>query len=324
MTGRIVVDVAGGNEGGAARYRGEFERYLAASARHDVQVIGEHKHLTPAWLARREAAALTAGRKVALNNASFISPGGGQRWTVMQNALHYLTETESEELAAAVPRSTHTQAAVIRRLARRSDVLVAPCSAMAERVIRVLPEVHDRVVVRFNPIAADSFPAVTEREPAILCPIIFQPYKRMDDRLQELVQAVDAYGDPDVTLTVTADPGEMPPALAAHPRIRAVGRVPWQRLRVMWAAARAVYFPTSIEAFGFPLAEARLSGHPVIARDSAQCRELAGPALCGFTVGDVGSLAAAVTRAMSLVVTPDPTPFDPEGYFDFLLGPERR
>jgi hypothetical protein len=87
----IVVDVAGGEEGGAARFRGEFDRYLAGSGRADVRVIGRQRRLTPAWLARRELAALGGDRKVALNNAAFVGPGGA-RVTVMQNALHYLTE----------------------------------------------------------------------------------------------------------------------------------------------------------------------------------------------------------------------------------------
>jgi glycosyltransferase involved in cell wall biosynthesis len=319
MSAQVVVDVAGGAEGGAARYRGEFERYLAQRPRDDVRVLGRNRRLTPDWLLRRELSALSAGRKVAFNNAAFVTPGG-QRWTVMQNALHYLTEAEADELGPGVSSSIRAQTPVIRRCARRSDVLVAPCTAMAERVSRVLPEVRDRVVVRFNPIAADSFPAAVVREPAILCPTIFQPYKRMDLRLAELVAAIERHGDPDVVLRVTAAPAELPPALAAHPRVVALGRLPWSRLRDEWSRSRAVYFPTGIEAFGFPLAEARLSGHPVIARDVPQSRELAGHALRGYTVGDPDSLHAAVVAALVADVVPDPGPFDPTAYFDFLLG----
>jgi len=136
-------------------------------------VVGRRQRLTPAWPAPREPAALGGERKVALNNAAFVGPGGA-RVTVMQNALHYLTEAEGRELAAEIPRSMFAQAAVVRRCARRSDVLVAPCSAMAERVVGVLPEPRDRVVVRFHPLAPDAFPAGT-RAPAILCPIVFSP-----------------------------------------------------------------------------------------------------------------------------------------------------
>ena len=176
-------------------------------------------------------------------------------------------------------------------------------------------------MVRFHPIAPDAFPAGELRAPAILCPIVFQPYKRMDERLRELVAAVDALADPEVTVRVTAAPAELPPDLADHPRLIALGRLPWERLRATWARSRAVYFPTGLEAFGLPLAEARLSGHPVIARYTAQSRELAGAALCGYTLGDAGSLRDAVARALTTTVAPDPDPFDPAAYFDFLLGP---
>lgn len=320
MGGRVVVDVAGGPAGGAARYRNEFERYLAEGSRDDVRVVGSDRYLTASWLVRRELGALHAARKVAFNNAAFMSPGG-ERWTVMQNALHYLTESEKHEFAATVPRSMHAQAAVVRFGAKRSDVLIAPCTAMAERVITVLPEVRNRVVVRLHPIAPDSFPPSDVRDAAILCPIIFHPYKHMDERLAELVQAVDAYGDPEIQVRVTAADSELPPSLATHPRVVTLGRLSHEELRSVWSRSRAIYFPTGLESFGYPLAEARLSGHPVIALDSAQSREIAGDALCGYAAGDADALRDAVARALTTEVSPDPRPFDPTAYFDFLLGP---
>ena len=93
--------MAGGEEGGAARFRGEFDRYLTGSGRADVRVVGRRQRLTPTWLARRELAAVGGERKVALNNAAFVGPGAA-RVTVMQNALHYLTEAEGRALAAEV------------------------------------------------------------------------------------------------------------------------------------------------------------------------------------------------------------------------------
>ena len=91
----------------------------------------------------------------------------------------------------------------------------------------------------------------------------------------------------------------------------------------MWARSRAIYFPTGLESFGYPLAEARVSGQPVIARDTAQNREIAGPALCGYTLGDPDSLRRAVEVALTADVAPDPGPFDPDQYFGWLLGPPR-
>ena len=82
----------------------------------------------------------------------------------------------------------------------------------------------------------------------------------------------------------------------------------------------AIYFPPEIESFGYPLAEARVSGQPVIARDNEQNREIAGSALCGFTVGNAESLRAATATALAKELQPDPAPFDPDAYFDWLLG----
>ena len=84
-----------------------------------------------------------------------------------------------------------------------------------------------------------------------------------------------------------------------------------------------IYYPTSLESFGYPLAEARASGRPVIAYDTEQNREIAGPALCGFTPGDQDSLRRATMLALTTEVASDPAPFDPDAYFSWLLGPPR-
>lgn len=204
--------------------------------------------------------------------------------------------------------------------AKRSDVLIAPCAAMAERVITVLPEVRERIVIRFNPISPDLFPSGSARDPAILCPVIFHPYKQMDQRLAELLRAVDAYGDPEIQVRVTATASELGESLAAHPRVVPLGRLPHEQLRLVWSRCRAIYFPTGIEAFGYPLAEARLSGHPVIALDTPQNREIGGHALCAFAAGDAAALRDAVAQALTTEVSADARPFDPMAYFTFLLG----
>jgi hypothetical protein len=58
----------------------------------------------------------------------------------------------------------------------------------------------------------------------------------------------------------------------------------------------------------------------VIARDTAQNREIAGSALCGYDVGDRDSLRHATETALRLRVAPDPDSFDPGAYFDWMLG----
>jgi glycosyltransferase involved in cell wall biosynthesis len=316
-----MVDIAGAAMGGAARYAAELHGYLARTGRPDVRVVGGDRRVDPFWLVRREFEAPFARRRVAVNNVSFVAPGG-PRWAVLRNALHFLTDAEAEGLDPALHASVRREAAVVRLAAARADVLVVPCTAMAERVSRTLPAARDRITVRAHPVSALPVPT-RARDSSILCPVLFAPYKRMDERITELLAAVDNGGDRDVRVRVTTSPQELPAHLASHPRIEFLGRVGGDELQGAWARSHAIYFPTGLESFGYPLAEGRASGHPVIARDTAQNREIAGAALCGFQAGDLDSLCHAVKLALTSDVRPDPAPFEPDAYFGWLLGSPR-
>ena len=321
MTAKVIVDVAGGPMGGAARFRAELLRYLNRSGREDVHVIGAGRRLDPAWLLCREAARSAHGRRVALNNVSFVSPGG-ERWTLVRNSWDFMTHNEASYLTASARATFRHRAAVVRLAARRSDVIIAPSTDLAERIMRALPSLSDRVVVRMHPVSADSVPEL-ERDRVILCPVLFSPHKRMAGRIKEWLDANDDYIDPSHRLIVTADKSELPAELACHSRIELVGRLELSELNRLWARSSVIYFPTSVEAFGYPLAEARVNGQPVIALDSPQNREIAGPALFGFTAGDHGSLRQATKLALNAQIEPDPAPFDPDSYFRWLLGEPR-
>jgi len=318
MTTTVFVDAAGGTVGGAGRFRVELYQYLARSGREDVRLIGAFRRIDPAWLIRREIAKPVRGRRVALNNLSFITPGG-DRWTRLGNPLDFLTDDEWSKLHPSLRRETRLRAPVVRLAARRSDVIVTPSTAMAERVGHILPSVRARIIPRLNPVSADSIPRM-QRESVILCPVIFSPYKHMVERLRDWITAIDSYIDPEVRMLVTAAESEVPKDLSSNPRIALVGQLSHAELRLLWARSRAIYFPPGLESFGFPLAEARVNGQPVIARDTEQNREIAGPALCGFTVGDIESLRSATELALKIDLSPDTKPFEPDAYFTWLLG----
>ena len=55
----------------------------------------------------------------------------------------------------------------------------------------------------------------------------------------------------------------------------------------------------------------------------AQNKEIAGSALYGFLPNDPDSLRHAVKFALTSDVPPDPAPFDPDSYFDWLLRSPR-
>jgi glycosyltransferase involved in cell wall biosynthesis len=321
MTAAVTVDAAGALMGGAARYLDELRGYLKRTGREDVEIIGSRRQVRPGWLVYRELSGRARSRRVALNNVGFVTPGG-QRWTLLRNALHFLTEDEQVRLDPAQWASVRRDAMVVHLAARRSDVIVAPSTAMKERITTVRPDLSSRVVVRPHPVSAVPF-SRPPGNPIILCPVLFSPYKKMEQRLTELLTAVGDRQDLSVRVQVTADMAEVPAVIASHPQVEIVGRLPGSELGEMRTRSHAIYFPTGLESFGYPLAEARVSGQPVIARDTAQNREIAGPALCGYTPGDPDSLRRAVQVALKADIAPDPGPFDPDRYFEWLLGVPR-
>jgi glycosyltransferase involved in cell wall biosynthesis len=321
VTAAVTVDIAGAQMGGAARFAAELRGYLTRTGRKDVRVIGNARHIDPRWLLRREMSSAGGTRRVAVNNVSFVTPGA-ERWTLLRNALHFLTAVEKVRLDPQLRASVSRETAVVRLCARRADVIVVPCTAMGERVAWALPGVRSRIVVRPHPVSADSVPP-HYRDGTILCPVLFAPYKRMSERLAELITAVREHGDPSVRVRVTATAADVPSWLATDPRMDFLGRLDQRELSGVRAQSSAIYFPTGLESFGYPLAEARVSGQAVIARDTPQNMEVAGTALCGFSPGDPESLRRAVALALTKDVTPDPAPFDPDAYFDWILGDPR-
>ena len=321
MTAAVTIDVAGGPMGGARRYRRELYRYLDREPRADIKIIGAQRRLSARWLVGREAAAVRRGRRVALNNVGFVTPGG-ERWTLLTNALHFLTDAEAAQLEPSLLTMAERQALVVRRAARRSEVLIAPCTAMAQRVTRIMPEVASRVTVRLHPVAPRSAAPRPDQE-TILCPVIFESYKHMPERLADWLAAVDRHGLGSLRLQVTASRDEVPGPVAADPRIELVGRLDHDTLERLWLRSQAIYFPPGLESFGCPLAEARANGQPVIAQDTPQNREIACQALCGFIAGDPDSLREAIEFAVTREVRADPGPFDPDAYFSWMLGASR-
>jgi len=321
VTVGVTVDAAGAQMGGAARYLDELRGYLARTGREDVEIIGARRRVGPGWLLRRELGRRGPSRRIALNNVGFVAPGG-PRWTLLRNALHFLTEGEEARLDRALRAKVRREAVLVHLAARRSDVIIAPCTAMAERIATIRPELGSRVVVRPHPVSAPQTPCVPG-DPVILCPVLFSSYKQMAQRLSELLAAIGDLEDLSVRVRVTAHQAEVPAAIARHPQVELIGRLPGGELREVQARSRAIYFPTGLESFGYPLAEARVSGQPVIARDTAQNREIAGAALCGYTPENPDSLRHAVQVALTKEVAPDPGPFDPDRYFGWLLGRPR-
>lgn len=298
--------------GGAARLLGELDGYLEArSARGSVSVIGRGRSLSVPWLLRREWGQ-RCHASVALNNVSFIR--AGQRKSVLlRNALHFPLPDDDERGLAAL----QAQAKVVRTSASRSDRVIVPSSAMRIRVLAHLPELSDRVLVRAHPLTVQRVAKHPGAKPVLLVPVLFAPYKRMPERLSVLLTALSSdHGH--IEVRVTATPGEIGPDLLAR-GVVALGRLTPSSVARELASADYLYYPTTIESFGYPLAEARALGIPVLAQDSQQSREVAGAALAGYTEETVDAVRAAWQVALQLEQRPDSAPFDRNAYFDWLF-----
>lgn len=313
----VVIDVAGSNQGGAARFLTELDSYVDQRDT-DARIIGRNSPLTARWLGWREYAARGAGVVVATNNVSFIG-SRGQRCVLLRNALHFLTESEASR-ALSRPRSIIVQTPVVRAAARRADIIVVPCTEMANRVVATDPSLAERVTVRHHPVTPLRFRDTDlKAHPFILAPVLFASYKKMPSHIHALLTAMSEVSA-QFQLRLTASTSEVPQYITDHPSVKLLGRLSPGDMESQWNSCSVVFFPTGVESFGYPLAEARANGIPVIAQDTAQNREVAGPALCGFFPNDEGSLSGAVQVAAGRAVVADAEPFDPASYFDLLLG----
>jgi glycosyltransferase involved in cell wall biosynthesis len=309
-----IVDVAGAATGGAARWRREAKEWVASQQRQDTCLIGEGERVTPRWLLQRELTGWR-GRRIAANNISFVG-GMGPRVVLLRNPLHFLRPAEVDRLPG-LRRKMAGQTRVVRTAVRRADFIVVPCSDMADRVTRELPELGNKVIVRHHPVGVRVHP---RREDAkyILFPYLVAPHKDLVGGVGTLIHAVEDTGIP-VKVKVTTQTADLG-SWGCHPMVEAVGPQDTAAMDKLWEGAAAVYCPSTIESFGYPVAEGRAIGVPVIAVDTAQNREIADRALCGFQTDDLTSLSAAVGRALETHISPDPRPFDPKAYFSWLVS----
>ena len=110
--------------------------------------------------------------------------------------------------------------------------------------------------------------------------------------------------DPDLKLFVT---GSQDPRWSAalenvllkvRDRIRFAGRLSEEDLRLAYCAADAVVYPSLCEGFGRVCLEAMEAGTPLACSDLAVMREVAGDYACLFDPYDVGSMVAAIEKAL--------------------------
>jgi alpha-1,3-rhamnosyl/mannosyltransferase len=208
-----------------------------------------------------------------------------------------------------------------QRLARifaQAHLILSVSHFNTRQLVTAFPECADRVA--YVPNAAEDLffepPSPRERQqvrselglpagiPFLLSVANFQPRKNLP-RLIEAAADLREVADGRLALVIlgTGDEVEAAPlrqSIAAAGR-RVIVRMPGYRqgkaLRVVYAEALALVFPSLCESFGIPVVEAMAQGTPVVLADSTALPEIGGEAGWYFNPESKSSIAEAL-RAM--------------------------
>lgn len=308
-----VIDVAGATTGGAGRWRWEAQRWVLRHPNR-ASLAGLEQRVEPRWLARREF--LSDRRRVAANNVSFLT--GDRRVVLLRNHLQFLRPDERPGFPG-LPNNLSRQARVVRAALSRAHVVVVPSTQMAERVTDSVPAVRDRIVVRHHPLSVrPRRESASKPEPYVLFPSLPAAHKDLDGALDCLSEAIEFSGlNWQIKVTATdADLGR-----ARSSRIHPIGPQSLEQLEELLGGASAVFAPYMAESFGYPIAEGRAAGVPVVAPKTLHNQEVGGGALCAYRPDfDAEQVASALVEASKVTISPEPEPFDPDRYFTWLCS----
>ncbi len=192
---------------------------------------------------------------------------------------------------------------------RHSAVITTPSAFVRQTVIDLLGADPARVRVVSAPLfPTDPAPVDGSRDARVegsffIYPAITEPHKNHRVLLNAFAKVVA--GRPDVTLLLTGGVGASESAVAGwiaelrlRDNVRRMGRVPADRLHVLYRDATALVYPSTYEGFGLPLAEAMDAGCPVIASARSALPEVLGDAGILLDPEDVDGWAEAMLRSL--------------------------
>lgn len=180
-----------------------------------------------------------------------------------QNIKNYSFFKKGEQKLAVIQ---HLIGAIIKRSARRSDRVIVQTRWMQKAVCHSCRLPDDKVVV-----ATPNVKGVACADGADFCreqffyPTIAQSYKN-NDAIMEASELLKKKGlAHTVTLTL--------PAQYSREHVNCVGRLPYEQVQAQYACS-TLLFPSYMETFGYPLAEARKAGTVILAADTPFAREV--------------------------------------------------
>jgi glycosyltransferase involved in cell wall biosynthesis len=207
------------------------------------------------------------------------------------------------------------QRALLPTLVRGAAAILTPSEATRRDVLRLLPCDPRRVVA--VPLAAgDEFKALPtpeqirrEREALqlpdryVLAVGTLEPRKNLERLIRAFEQI--ACRHPDVHLVIAGGRGWRDESLRAtlgdtpaKERIHTVGYVSPEALRVLYAQATALCYPSLYEGFGLPVAEAMAMGTPVLTSRGSSLDEVAAGAALAVDPLSVQELARELDRLL--------------------------
>lgn len=268
-----------------------------------------HRVLAEAsWLARA-----AAHRNIdLLHHAGGVIPPGpaiGRFPSVL--TIHDLQPLVMPENFSAAKR--RWLSAMLPRSAQRASLIVTPSDPAGDDVVRRLGVARDRVRTVPHGISPPSPPppdlvALVRRRyrlgrQAILYPAITYPHKDHVTLVRAFARL--APSRPDLTLVLAGGSGPAEADVAAAVRasgvgdqVRRTGRIPWDDLAALYAAATVVAVPSRFEGFGAPALEAMAAGVPVVVSDATALPWVVGDAGTKVAPGDVGRWAAELARVL--------------------------
>jgi glycosyltransferase involved in cell wall biosynthesis len=236
---------------------------------------------------------LFAGPTDVVHGTNFVLPGRLRAAGVL--TIHDLAFLDNPAELAVSDRDLPE---LVRRGARRADVICTPTAVVADAVASRLDVDRDKIVVTplgVNPAWFTARPPSDSQRAKLRLPakyLLFAgaagPRKGLDWLTRTHAAA------PDLPDLVFAGPGPFP----RTERSMQLGYLSDVDLRRVVAGASALVLPSRDEGFGLPVLEAMASDVPVVCTDIPALREVAGDCASLVPYDDVDGLAEALRTAV--------------------------
>jgi len=189
----------------------------------------------------------------------------------------------------------------MRRESRRVAAYLAPTRAFADEIVRWLPAAAGRLVPVHHGVAPcfGPDPVASPWPPRVLVVANRFAYKNVVGAVRIFRAA--AADLPHELHVAGLDEGDLAPVLGAlalpavfRDRVRARGRQSPEGMAALYRESAALLFPSLVESFGLPVAEAMACGTPVACSDLPVLAEVTGGAAVLADPADEAGFAAAL------------------------------